>query len=437
MALFTTWHCAFTEITTHQSAGHITSSQFLLVHSLLLSHQSMTAHTCTVCPFVCQWQFAACCYALLCVSDSLQPVVMSCCVSATVCSLLLCPVVSVTICSLLLCPVLSVTICSLFLCPVLPVTICSLLLCPVLSVTVCSLLLCPVLSVTVCRLLLYPLFTYSFSVFHSVVLLLSQLYSQFFTFSTSSCSCSHSTLNTIKQLWHCLNDCCCVMINVCWQSVCVCVNVYNCYCNSNLFHIQRSMIGKKSFGIGTCHNALYNILHNVSFTHLPYVHFIPWLAQNCRWHLLADMVVFIESDEVLTIVFYFFIPEVRICTSPVNQLPTVWQTSFTRTQISYTRNQLHSRTINLCSRWPHYQHTYLLDCQRQTLVFSMKISFVSFFFILGWMFACVMLLPFTVCYIMNTSSFPHTLQCQLNRIYIPLLAAHKISDSKISGAIPF
>jgi len=50
-----------------------------------------------------------------------------------------------------------------------------------------------------------------FSVFHSVCSLLSQLYSQCFTFSTSSCSSSQST-----QLWHCVKDCCCGMISDCW-----------------------------------------------------------------------------------------------------------------------------------------------------------------------------------------------------------------------------
>jgi hypothetical protein len=55
-------------------------------------------------------------------------------------------------------------------------------------------------SVTVCSLLLCPLFIDCFSVFHSVCLLLSQLYSQYFTFSTSSCSSSQSTLNTVTQL---------------------------------------------------------------------------------------------------------------------------------------------------------------------------------------------------------------------------------------------
>ena len=69
-------------------------------------------------------------------------------------------------------------------------------------------------SVTVCSLLSYPVDC--ISVFHSVCLLLSQLYSQYVTFSTSPCSCSQSTLNTVTPLWHCLKDCCCVMISDCW-----------------------------------------------------------------------------------------------------------------------------------------------------------------------------------------------------------------------------
>jgi len=45
-------------------------------------------------------------------------------------------------------------------------------------------------------------------------------------------------------------------------------------------------------------------------------------------------------------------------------------------------------------------------CQRPTPVVSMKTSFITLFFVLGWRFACVRLLPFTVYYIMNTSCFP-------------------------------
>ena len=47
----------------------------------------------------------------------------------------------------------------------------------------------------------------------------------------------------------------------------------------------------------------------------------------------------------------------------------------------------------------------LLDCQLPTLVVSMKISFISLFFVLSGRFAFVRLLPFIVCYIMNTSCF--------------------------------
>jgi hypothetical protein len=151
----------------------------------------MTAHKWhTVCPVVCQWQFAACCYFLSCVSDSLQLVVMSCRVSMTVCSLLLCPVV-----------------------------------CQWQFAACCYVLL--LLTV--------------FSTFHSLCLLLSQLYSQYFTFSTSPCSCSQSTLNTVTQFWHCVEDCCCVVISDCWQCVClvcmfvsvwVCVGCVLCVCVS-------------------------------------------------------------------------------------------------------------------------------------------------------------------------------------------------------------
>jgi hypothetical protein len=50
-----------------------------------------------------------------------------------------------------------------------------------------------------------------------------------------------------------------------------------------------------------------------------------------------------------------------------------------------------------CFRWPHYKQPRLyrsLECQRPKLVVSVKIPFVSLFFVLGWGFACVRLLPF-------------------------------------------
>jgi len=134
---------------------------------------------------------------------------------------------------------------------------------------------------------------------------------------------------------------------------------------------------------------------------------MPRLTQYSRWHFLGGTVVFVESDKILTIIFYFVIPEVRFCNCPVNQLPTVRQNSFTQTQISHTRNQLHFRTINLSSRRPNHQQPRLLDCQPTTHMVSMTISFISFFCMLCWMVAGVRLLSLTAYHIINTSSLPH------------------------------
>ena len=175
--IITDSHCTFTQITTQLSAGPTISSQFcwFTVYCWVIksSHQAMTAHSWyRVCPVVCEWQFAACCYVLLCVSGSLQLVVMSCCVWVTVCSLLLCPVVcqwqfaaryvllcvsdslqlvvmsccvSVTVCSSL-CPVVCqwqfAACCYVLLCVSDSLQLVNMFCC--LSVTVCSLLLCPV-----------------------------------------------------------------------------------------------------------------------------------------------------------------------------------------------------------------------------------------------------------------------------------------------------
>ena len=84
-------HCTFTQRTTQLSTGPTISSQFLLVCSF--TAESFTNNCCFT-AVVSQWlttDDTQC--VLLCVSDSLQLVVMSCFVSVTVCSLLLCPVV--------------------------------------------------------------------------------------------------------------------------------------------------------------------------------------------------------------------------------------------------------------------------------------------------------------------------------------------------------
>ena len=67
---------------------------------------------------------------------------------------------------------------------------------------------------------------------------------------------------------------------------------------------------------------------------------------------------------MLTIFIYVFICtwDKKFCTCPVNQLPTVRPSSFTRSQISHCRNQqqpLHSRTVSMCSRWHHYEQPRL------------------------------------------------------------------------------
>ena len=102
--IITASHCTFTQ-TTQPSARSTISSQFvnpLFTAELWKEVVNDCPQMIHSVPIVCQWEFAACCYVLFCVSDSLQPVVLSCCVSVTICNLLLCPVLSVTVCSLLL-----------------------------------------------------------------------------------------------------------------------------------------------------------------------------------------------------------------------------------------------------------------------------------------------------------------------------------------------
>jgi len=75
------------------------------------------------------------------------------------------------------------------------------------------------------------------------------------------------------------------------------------------------------------------------------------------------------------------------------------------------------------------------DSHRPTLVVSKKISFISLYFFWGWMFVCVRLLTFILCYNMNTSCFPHLSEFSSTEFIFPL-SAQRFSDSKNSGAIP-
>jgi len=89
-----------------------------------------------------------------------------------------------------------------------------------------------------------------------------------------------------------------------------------------------------------------------------FIHFMPCFAQYSWPDFFGIRMDFIDSAiDLVIFLFIFFTSEVKICTSTVNQLPIVWHFSFIRTRISYARNQqtLHSRNINLCTRWPHYE----------------------------------------------------------------------------------
>jgi hypothetical protein len=114
--------------------------------------------------------------------------------------------------------------------------------------------------------------------------------------------------------------------------------------------------------------------------------------------------------------------------------------SFTRTQshtLHTNRNFTPELLICAAGNLNISNLTYsarLLDCQRPTLVFGMKISFISLSFVLGGKSACFSLLLCTVCYIMNASCCSMPFRDQLNRYFCPLLAADWVSASKICGA---
>ena len=113
------------------------------------------------------------------------------------------------------------------------------------------------------------------------------------------------------------------------------------------------------------------------------------LYQNTRRQMPEDHKVFISkknctvNNNNLTRTSYMFRPlqghhqggiyqYIQRTVSPYHDqlFDLLFPPSFTPTQIKYTTKHQppHSRTINLCSRWPHYEqsrsHSCLLECQR-------------------------------------------------------------------------
>ena len=81
-------------------------------------------------------------------------------------------------------------------------------------------------------------------------------------------------------------------------------------------------------------------------------------------------------------------------TCPVSQLPTVWPPPFTRIKSRVLETNSHfTPELLLCASGDLaisnlVYSAHLFQCKCPTFVVSMKISFISLFFILGWRFAC-------------------------------------------------
>jgi hypothetical protein len=131
----------------------------------------------------------------------------------------------------------------------------------------------------------------------------------------------------------------------------------------------------------------------------------------------------------------------KVCTYPVNQLPIVQPSSFTRTQKIILETNTHfTPELLICAlddlttcNLAYIAH--LLECQCPTLVVTMKIFLLVYF--LSWV-ECLLVLPVALNCMLHYEyfKFPTPFRDQLNRLYFPLLAAHRVSDSKISGANP-
>jgi len=98
---------------------------------------------------------------------------------------------------------------------------------------------------------------------------------------------------------------------------------------------------------------------------------------------------FIELAKDLNIFSFIYLiaSEVKYCTCPVNQIPIVQPSYFTRNHILVTNSHFTPELLICASgdlTMSTLAHTArLLDCQRPTFVVNMKISFISLFFVLG------------------------------------------------------
>jgi len=128
----------------------------------------------------------------------------------------------------------------------------------------------------------------------------------------------------------------------------------------------------------------------------------------------------------------------------VNQLPIVRPPSFTPTQISYNRTQpsLHSKAINQSFRWPRYVQPHLLFSltwmKASSSLWSVWKKFL-YLFIFRLVFKVCLCQAIALHPMLHYVHFMFPLHCrnQLNRLFLPLLVAHWVSDLKISGAMTF
>ena len=137
---------------------------------------------------------------------------------------------------------------------------------------------------------------------------------------------------------------------------------------------------------------------------------------------------------------YLFASEINFITCPVNQLLIFRRPSFTPTQITYTTNlqPIHSISINLHSRWRHYKqlrsHNSLTWLPASNPCGHYK-NFLLFIFCLWlkvWFCQAVALhcmLPY------QYFTFLTPFRDQLNRLYFPLSAAHRVLNLKISRVL--
>ena len=177
---------------------------------------------------------------------------------------------------------------------------------------------------------------------------------------------------------------------------------------------------------------------------------MPWHAQYGRWDFLGDTggVHQIGWSPHCFLFIYLHLRNKKVHLSSSSTTNRTTSSSHWNSKIVYWKPTVTSlknsffALVDLTMSNLDYP-ACLLDCSRPALWSEWKFLFVSlfilflfiyFFFVLGWRFACVRLLALHCMFHNEYFRFPTPFRDQLNRLYFPLSAVHRVLDLKISRA---